>query len=31
MTTAFEQVIVDVSSLSRECEKQGCEVGLSAA
>lgn len=28
MTTAFEQVKVDDSSLSQECEKQGCEVDL---
>ena len=28
MTSAFEQVKVDDSSLSQECEKQGCEVGL---
>ena len=28
MTTAFEQVKVDDSFLSQECEKQGCEVGL---
>ena len=30
MTTAFEQVKIDARILSRECEKQGCEVGLSA-
>ena len=28
MTTAFDQVKVDADSLSQECEKQGCEVGL---
>ena len=28
MTTAFEQVKVQRSILSQECEKQGCEVGL---
>ena len=28
MTSAFEQVKVDASCLSQECEKQGCEVGL---
>lgn len=28
MTSAFEQVDVDVSCLSRECEKQGCRVEL---
>ena len=28
MTSAFDQVKVDASCLSQECEKQGCEVGL---
>ena len=28
MTSAFEQVKVDASCLSQECEKQGCRVGL---
>ena len=28
MTSAFEQVDVDASCLSHECEKQGCQVGL---
>ena len=28
MTSAFEQARVDADSLSQECEKQGCKVGL---
>ena len=28
MTSAFEQVKVDIRHLSQECEKQGCEVDL---
>lgn len=28
MTSAFEQVDIDASCLSQECEKQGCHVGL---
>lgn len=28
MTSAFDQVDVDARCLSQECEKQGCEVGL---
>ena len=28
MTSAFEQVKIDASCLSQECEKQGCWVGL---
>ena len=28
MTSAFDQVKVDANCLSQECEKQGCEVGL---
>ena len=28
MTSAFDQVKVDDSCLSQECEKRGCEVGL---
>ena len=29
MTSALEQVDIDASCLSQECEKQGCRVGLS--
>ena len=28
MTSAFKQVKVDADCLSRECEKQGCKIGL---
>ena len=31
MTSAFEQVDVDGLCLSKDCEKQGCEVGLAGA
>ena len=31
MTSAFDQVNVDARCLSQECEKQGCEVGLTGA